>query len=152
LTTSPYTQKLPRYITALRVDADSRLWQDQQEANLPYQVDGQSLAYVIFTSGSTGQPKGVEVLHSGLTNLVCWHNRQYAITSQDRATLYASPAFDASVWEMWPYLTAGASLWIPNKRVHASPEELVAWMADNDITFSFLPTPVAESLIDVELP
>jgi len=39
------------------------------------------LAYVIYTSGSTGQPKGVEITHSNLRNLVEWHNREFSITS-----------------------------------------------------------------------
>ncbi len=61
-----------------------------------------SLAYVIYTSGSTGQPKGVQVEHGGLVNLVQWHRRVFDVRPGDRATLVASPAFDASVWEMWP--------------------------------------------------
>ncbi len=63
-----------------------------------------SLAYVIYTSGSTGQPKGVQLEHGGLVNLVHWHRRVFDVRRGDRATLVASPAFDASVWEMWPYL------------------------------------------------
>jgi non-ribosomal peptide synthetase component F len=31
------------------------------------------LAYVIYTSGATSRPKGVEITHGGLTNLVSWH-------------------------------------------------------------------------------
>src|SRR5438067_2320309 len=73
-------------------------------------VDPESLAYVIYTSGSTGRPRGVETRHRGLVNLATWHQRAYKVTAEDRATLVARPAFDASVWEMWPYLTAGASV------------------------------------------
>src|SRR5689334_19109877 len=36
-------------------------------------VHGEDLIYVIYTSGSTGQPKGVEITHSNLQNLVSWH-------------------------------------------------------------------------------
>src|SRR5262249_46952939 len=55
-----------------------------------------NLAYVIYTSGSSGEPKGVEVTHGSLTNLVDWHRRTYRITRSDRATLLASVGFDAS--------------------------------------------------------
>jgi amino acid adenylation domain-containing protein len=152
LTNSRYSVRVPGYITQVHLDTDRYLWDTQKDSNLVRQVDGRSLAYVIFTSGSTGRSKGVEVMHSSLINLVCWHNREYEITPQDRATLYASPAFDASVWEMWPYLTSGASLSVPDKRVRTSSDDLAKWMIENEITISFLPTPMAENLIDLDLP
>ncbi|PYN06792.1 MAG: hypothetical protein DME06_18050, partial [Candidatus Rokuibacteriota bacterium] len=71
-------------------------------------VGVENLAYVIYTSGSTGQPKGVEITHSSLLNLVFWHRRAFQITAADRATQIAAVGFDAAVWELWPYLTAGA--------------------------------------------
>ena len=115
-------------------------------------VDPESLAYVIYTSGSTGQPKGVEVRHRGLVNLVTWHQRTYSVTPSDRATLVASPAFDASVWEMWPYLTSGASLHIPDEATRAVPSSLVRWIVDTGITICFLPTPMAEGVLDEPWP
>ena len=118
----------------------------------PLRVGRHSLAYVIFTSGSTGRPRGVELRHGGLTNLVCWHQREYAVTPGDRATLVASPAFDASVWEVWPYLASGASVHIPDEETHASPAKLVRWLAERKITLCFLPTPVAEQALDEDWP
>ncbi|EGO65810.1 non-ribosomal peptide synthetase [Acetonema longum] len=107
----------------------------------------QDLAYVIYTSGSTGNPKGVEVQHASLANLVYWHRREYDITPADRATLIAGQAFDASVWEIWPYLTAGAGLYIPDNATRSSLSGLIQWFKDNAITVSFLPTPLAEALL-----
>src|SRR5262249_8604066 len=72
----------------------------------------EDLAYVIFTSGSTGQPKGVAVSHHSLINLIYWHQREFSVSAEDRATQLAGIAFDASIWEVWPYLTAGASVHI----------------------------------------
>ncbi len=112
-----------------------------------------SLAYVIYTSGSTGRPKGVEVPHRGLFNLVAWHRRAYAVTPSDRATMLAGPAFDASVWEVWPYLASGASVHVPDAGTRSDPDRLLAWMADQGITLAFLPTPLAEALVETpELP
>src|SRR5262249_17651731 len=51
-----------------------------------------------------------------------------------------------------PYLAAGASIWIPDERAHAAPVAYAQWLAASSITISFLPTPVAESFIDVEFP
>src|SRR5206468_8476146 len=83
-------------------------------------VSADNLAYVIYTSGSTGTPKGVELSHRGLVNLLTWHQHAYRVTPQDWATQLAGFSFDASVWELWPYLTAGASIHIVDDETRAS--------------------------------
>ena len=80
------------------------------------QISNDHLAYVIYTSGSTGQPKGVLVPHQGLLNLVWWHIREFQVTPADRATQLAGLGFDASVWEIWPYLISGARLYLVEPR------------------------------------
>jgi len=110
------------------------------------------LAYVIYTSGSCGRPKGIEVTHGSLINLVAWHRRAFAITSADRAHFYASPAFDASVWETWPYLAAGASLHLPPDSVRSDPAALRDWMLAERITVGFVPTPLAERMLALAWP
>lgn len=111
-----------------------------------------SLAYVIYTSGSTGKPKGVAIAHAGLMNLVSWHQRAYGVTRSDRATMLAGLAFDASVWELWPYITAGASIHLADEDVRLSPSKIVKWFADKKITISFLPTPLAEAVLSEPMP
>jgi amino acid adenylation domain-containing protein len=114
-------------------------------------ADPHRLAYAIYTSGSTGTPKGVLVEHVSLSNLIAWHVRKYRVTAEDRATLIASPAFDASVWELWPYLTAGASVHVPPPGTR-SPSDILAWLAAERITISFLPTPLAEAVLAEPMP
>ncbi|HWN45673.1 MAG TPA: amino acid adenylation domain-containing protein, partial [Thermoanaerobaculia bacterium] len=63
-------------------------------------------------------------------------------------TLVASPGFDASVWEIWPYLTAGASLHVPPEAVRSEPAALAAWLVRERITITFLPTPLAEAVLE----
>jgi amino acid adenylation domain-containing protein len=106
-----------------------------------------NLAYILHTSGSTGQPKGVQIPRRGLAALVDWHVREYGVTGRDRAMMVASPSFDASVWEIWPYLAAGASLHVPDEETRLSPDRLLAWMAAEGITLAFLPTPLAEPFL-----
>jgi acyl-coenzyme A synthetase/AMP-(fatty) acid ligase/acyl carrier protein len=89
----------------------------------------------------------VPISHASLYNLVCWHNEAYAVTPADRATQIASSAFDASVWEIWPYLAAGASVHIVGEATRADPARLVRWLAAHEITLSFLPTPLAEAAL-----
>jgi amino acid adenylation domain-containing protein len=110
------------------------------------------LAYVIYTSGSTGQPKGVQITHQNVLNLIAWHQRAFAITASDRATQIASPAFDATGWELWPYLTMGASVHIIDDDTRLAPIQLRDWLLANDITISFLPTPLAERVLALDWP
>ena len=138
---------IPTNVPAIDLDRPS-----QSAPVEPLPPDPDRLAYVIYTSGSTGRPKGVQVPHRGLLSLVRWHLRTYGVTAEDRATLIASPAFDASVWEIWPYLAAGASLHVPDDDLRLQPERLLAWMAEEGITLSFLPTPLAEQVLDVRPP
>ena len=112
----------------------------------------ENLAYIIFTSGSTGQPKGVQITHGSLNNLVTWHQHAFNVSPVDRATLLASPGFDAAVWELWPYLAAGASLYVVDEPVRAAPDALRDWIIRNGITISFLPTILAESMIGLQWP
>ena len=121
-------------------------------ATLPSKRQESQLAYVIYTSGSTGRPKGVEITDQNLLNLVHWHQSAFAVSSADRASMLASPGFDAAVWEIWPYLSAGASLHVPPETTRVSPRSLRDWMLAQQITVSFVPTPVAQRLLLLDWP
>jgi len=130
-------------------------WEDianESDKNPMNKTTPDNLAYVIYTSGSTGQPKGVEIRHVGLVNLVLWHQNTYHLTVADRATLLAGISFDASVWETWPYLAAGASIHIPDENTRISPSKLLEWLTAEQITLCFLPTPLAQAVLEQELP
>ncbi|HEX6371571.1 MAG TPA: amino acid adenylation domain-containing protein [Longimicrobium sp.] len=122
------------------------------DARPAVRVEPSDLAYVIYTSGSTGRPKGVMVEHRALANLCGWHARAFGVTAADRATLVAGVGFDASAWETWPYLTRGASLHVVPEALRTAPAELRDWMAAERITVSFLPTPLAESVLPLAWP
>jgi amino acid adenylation domain-containing protein len=109
-------------------------------------------AYIIYTSGSTGEPKGVELLHSGLSNLVAWHQRAFQVSSADRASVLASLGFDAAVWELWPYLASGASVHLTEERVRGDGKLLRDWLVSQGITISFAATAMAENLMQLEWP
>ncbi|MGD2085191.1 MAG: amino acid adenylation domain-containing protein [Candidatus Aminicenantes bacterium] len=105
------------------------------------------LAYIIYTSGSTGRPKGVAVEHRSLVNLCHWHNRYYAVVPGDHAAQYASLGFDASAWEIFPYLAAGAALHIIEDQIKRDIYQVDNYFHRHGITIGFLPTPAAEQLM-----
>ncbi len=105
------------------------------------------LAYIIYTSGSTGNPKGVMIEHKALVNLCYWHNEYYQITENDRATKYAGFGFDASVWEIFPYLIAGASIYVVDSAIKLDMKRLNHFYEENKISISFLPTQICEQFL-----
>jgi len=112
----------------------------------------ENLAYVIYTSGSTGKPNGVEVTHGNLLNLIFWHRQAFGVTTADRASYLAGLGFDASVWEIWPYLTAGASITLADETVRTSSTLLREWIIEKKITVAFVPTVLAEPIMKVQWP
>ena len=115
-------------------------------------VRAENLAYGIYTSGSTGRPKGVAVTHRSLVNLGKWYQRKYEVKPEDRTTLVVGLSFDVSVWEVWLNLMAGASVHMPEDEVRAEPRRLVQWLAEEQITVSFMATPMAEAVPEEEWP
>ncbi|RFT63252.1 amino acid adenylation domain-containing protein, partial [Bacillus clarus] len=115
-------------------------------------VQPEHLAYIVYTSGSTGKPKGVMVEYRSLMNMVSWHQAVYQITAQDRATQIAGIAFDSAVQEIWPYLTAGAAVYLSTEELRINPEALRDWLIDSRITASFAPTPILERLLKLSWP
>jgi amino acid adenylation domain-containing protein len=115
-------------------------------------VDPEQLAYVMYTSGTTGTPKGVEITHRGVANLVQWCRRAFQIVPTDRTTLFAPVGFDAAVRELWPHLTSGCTLHVPPDGLLRDPDELQDWLVRNDITISYLPTLLAGRLVRMSWP
>lgn len=110
------------------------------------------LAYVVYTSGSVGEPKGVEVTHRNLLHLLSWHWSNFTVNAEDRASHLAAPGFDATVWELWPYLTMGASIHIPDPLTRVDPARLLEWFVKEMITISFVPTALVEDLLTLPWP
>ncbi|MBV9774815.1 MAG: amino acid adenylation domain-containing protein, partial [Gemmatimonadetes bacterium] len=104
-------------------------------------ADPRNLAYVIYTSGSTGTPKGVGVPHAALSNHTQWMQREFPLSAGDRVLQKTPFGFDASVWEFWAPLVAGATLVVAAPGVHREPARLARLLAEAEITtVQFVPT------------
>jgi amino acid adenylation domain-containing protein len=118
----------------------------------PVSITPENLAYIIYTSGSTGEPKGVEITHGNLLNLISWHRNTFGITAKDRASHLGGLGFDAAVWEIWPYLSAGATVMLADESVRTSADLLRAWLVKERITMAFVPTILAEPMLGQSWP
>ncbi|OKP97904.1 non-ribosomal peptide synthetase [Paenibacillus sp. P46E] len=132
------------------IDLDNNTLYSHVTSNPKTGNDANHLAYVIYTSGTTGNPKGVMVEHKALINLCLWHNHFYSVSEEDRATKYAGFGFDASVWEIFPYLVAGASIHIVDRSIMLDINELNRFYEEQGITISFLPTQICEQFMELE--
>ncbi|MFF9052375.1 amino acid adenylation domain-containing protein [Streptomyces erythrochromogenes] len=99
-------------------------------------------AYVIYTSGSTGRPKGVAVTHNGLAPLLATHVERLGAGPTSRVLQFASPSFDASVWEMCMGLLSGATFVLADKDALAPGDPLADTIARHGVTHVTLPPPV----------
>jgi amino acid adenylation domain-containing protein len=120
---------------------------EQSEQNLERRATAENAAYVVYTSGSTGRPKGVVTNHGSILNLASWHQSTFAVTADDRASQVARMGFDASVWELWPYLTAGASVHIIEDETRFSPSKVKDWFAAGRISIGWLPPALSEGIL-----
>jgi amino acid adenylation domain-containing protein len=134
------------------LDTDAEKISAQSDIAPESGVGGEDLAYIIYTSGSTGKPKGVELIHSGLGNLVGWHKRAFQVTAADRASAQSALGFDAAVWEIWAYLTCGASLHLADEAARNDAAALRDWMVARRVTISFAATVMAEQLLRLDWP
>ncbi len=80
-------------------------------------VKPSDLCYVIYTSGSTGNPKGVMIEHGNVVRLFRNDEFQFDFGNDDTWTLFHSPCFDFSVWEIYGALLFGGKLIIVPKMV-----------------------------------
>ncbi|HEY0607528.1 MAG TPA: amino acid adenylation domain-containing protein [Herpetosiphonaceae bacterium] len=91
-------------------------------------------AYVIYTSGSTGTPKGVPVTHANVLRLFAATQSWFHFDARDVWTLFHSPAFDFSVWEIWGALLYGGTLVIVPYYISRSPDAFYTLLLEEGVT------------------
>jgi amino acid adenylation domain-containing protein len=97
-----------------------------------------SVAYVIYTSGSTGAPKGVVIEHGGFANMIRDQIERLGVGREDRVLQLASVSFDASIWELFVALLAGACVVPIPRAVSLDHEEFRRFLAEHGVTLTVL--------------
>ena len=112
------------------------------DVSLP-EVKPSSLYIMLYTSGSTGVPKGCQLVHSNLVAFLHWYHRYFDLQPTDKVTAYASYGFDACMYDMYPALTRGASVYIIPEELRLDLVALNDYIEKEQITNAFMTTQVA---------
>ncbi|MGQ0809754.1 MAG: amino acid adenylation domain-containing protein [Nitrospiraceae bacterium] len=133
------TEKLAKMVspTATRViqlDCEQGSLARQSKENPAPQAGLRHLVYVIYTSGSTGQPKGVEIEHVALVNLLQSMRREPGLTAQDRFLSVTTLSFDIAGLEIYLPLLAGATVVMATREEASDGAWLREQLDDHGIT------------------
>jgi amino acid adenylation domain-containing protein len=124
-----------RGASVICVDRDRSRIDGRPAEPVGIEVDPEQRAYVIYTSGSTGEPKGVEVTHRSVANLVSYMREWPGLCERDVVANLTTPAFDLSVPDWYLPLTTGARLLIVPREATLDGVELADWLARSGVTF-----------------
>ncbi|HTU46963.1 MAG TPA: amino acid adenylation domain-containing protein [Bryobacteraceae bacterium] len=121
-------------------------------SNLDASIGGREAAYLMYTSGSTGQPKGVLVQHLGVCHVADAQVEKFDLTTDDQILQFASPSFDASIFEMVMAPRCGGVLHLAAAEDLMPGPPLVQLLKARRITVLTMPPSALAAVPPIELP
>ncbi len=109
--------------------------------------DAHTLFALIYTSGSTGKPKGCMLEHANLVNFCISFCERFGVTENDRFAAYGAFGFDASMQDLYPALTSGASVYIVAQETRLDLVGLNEFVIGNRITMMDCTTQIGRQYI-----
>jgi amino acid adenylation domain-containing protein len=91
-------------------------------------ISSSRLAYIIYTSGSTGQPKGVQITHRSVVNLLCSAAKTSGITAADNLLAVTTLSFDIAGLELFMPLILGGQVTLASREQAADGTQLGAFI------------------------
>jgi amino acid adenylation domain-containing protein len=153
LTSSTARGHLPATLGVPAILLDERAEEIERHGTEPLSsnVRPDNLAYVLYTSGSTGRPKGALIHHEGLVNSCLAQHDAFGIAPEDRVLQWASPSFDASVFEVFLALGTGAVL-LPASREDVIPGPGLVDLLERERVTCLVMPPSALATLPLEAP
>ncbi|HEX3044255.1 MAG TPA: amino acid adenylation domain-containing protein [Bacillota bacterium] len=109
--------------------------------NLDPNNESTDLAYVIYTSGSTGNPKGAMIEHHSVINRLQWMQKKYPLNETDVILQKTPYTFDVSVWELFWWSWAGATVCFLGPDEEKNPEMIAGAVDQYQVTtLHFVPS------------
>ncbi len=135
LTQQSLLDALPEHqAEVLCLDSDWTDFAEQSTANPESSVNPHDLVYVIFTSGTTGRPKGVQVPHGAVVNLLTFMAKELQMGSNDVFPALASFAFDMCIPELYLALISGGRTVLGHRNLASNGEDLAALLRETNAT------------------
>ncbi|HEY3256466.1 MAG TPA: amino acid adenylation domain-containing protein, partial [Polyangiaceae bacterium] len=135
-------------VPTLVASRDAHAWAEGADSALAG-ATADDLAYVIYTSGSTGQPKGVELGHRGLTNLLWSMRERPGFSERDRLLAITTICFDIAGLELFLPLVTGGVVEVVPASVAANGFNLLAQLQRSRPTVMQATPATWRMLIDV---
>ena len=141
ITVSDLEDRLPSYFGRV-INLDLQ-WEDEialaSSENPGASPGPRNGAYLIYTSGSTGKQKGVLVEHRGFTHMIRDQIERFGVHADDRGLQFSNISFDASIYELFLALLAGACVVPVPRDVAAEAEAFSRFLERHGITMATLP-------------